>query len=349
MRVFVNNLLYDDENELKGMNHDELIERVIAVTKAAKKYQGQLQQTQTFLKEAKEELKQQQKIMTDYKIAFADRMFESYKKTANQQPIQEIKSYAAATKGTTNNSANHKYAQSTLAFSIDPSGADKELNIKLIDNLLDAKAAGNPVPLSVNRKDDKGYITFPNQEDAEKARMILTNNTTCKGFINDLKTQVKLYPAIGLFAPEGDLKELKEEIEFRNGFIEDSLVKIVQIHKCKEPDLIHIKLFFNSPEVRDEAVYRAKIHTSMKRIKIVPIDVNREVRRCYKCNKYGHTSTHCNAATATCGKCAQNHDTRSCKATIHKCPNCKLSHFAGDSKCPEQIKAVNRYRTLFSL
>lgn len=179
--------------------------------------------------------------------------------------------------------------------------------------------------------------------------MILTNSTTCRGIINDLKTQIKLYPAIGLFAPEGDLKELKEEIEFRNGFIADSLVKIVQIHKCEEPDLIHIKLFFNSPEVRDEAIYRAKIHTSMKKIKIVPIDVNREVRRCYKCNKYGHTSTHCNATTATCGKCGQNHDTRSCKATIYKCPNCKLSHIAGDLKCPEQIKAVNRYRTLFSL
>ena len=94
--------------------------------------------------------------------------------TANQPPIQEIKSYAAATKGTTN-TANHKHAQSTIAFSIDPRGANKEFNIKLIDTLLDAIAAGNPIPLSVNRKDDKGYITFPNQEDAEKAQMILTN------------------------------------------------------------------------------------------------------------------------------------------------------------------------------
>ena len=47
--VFVNNLLCTDENELKEMNHDELIERVLAVAKAAKKYQGQLQQAQSFL------------------------------------------------------------------------------------------------------------------------------------------------------------------------------------------------------------------------------------------------------------------------------------------------------------
>ena len=130
------------------MNHDELNERVIVVAKAAKKYHKyQLQQAQSCLKEAKEELKPQQQFMTDYKIAFVDRMFESYKKTANQPHIQEMKSYAAATKGATNNTANHKYAQSTLAFSIDPSGADKEFNIKLIDTLLDAKAAGNSVPL----------------------------------------------------------------------------------------------------------------------------------------------------------------------------------------------------------
>jgi hypothetical protein len=51
--VFVNNLLCTDEKALKEMNHNELIDRVIAVAKAAKKYQGQLQQAQSFLKEAK--------------------------------------------------------------------------------------------------------------------------------------------------------------------------------------------------------------------------------------------------------------------------------------------------------
>lgn len=137
---------------------------------------------------------------------------------------------------------------------------------------------------------------------------ILSNNEKCKGLIKELKTQNKLFLAIGLFPPEGGLGELKEEISFPNGFIGDFLVNIIQIHKCKEPDLIHAKLFSNSHETREEAVLRAKLHTSKKRIKIVPIDVNREVRRCFMCNSYEHTSTHCTEITPACGKCVLQHD-----------------------------------------
>ena len=54
--VFVNDLLYTDESELKDLNQNEFIERVITVAKPADIYQGQLQQTKYFLKEAKSNL-----------------------------------------------------------------------------------------------------------------------------------------------------------------------------------------------------------------------------------------------------------------------------------------------------
>jgi hypothetical protein len=34
-------------------------------------------------------------------------------------------------------------------------------------------------------------------------------------------------------------------------------------------------------------VLQSNLHISKKKIKIAPIDSNRESRRCYKCNKYG--------------------------------------------------------------
>lgn len=54
--VLVNDLLYTDESELKDLNQNEFIERVITVAKPADIYQGQLQQTKYFLKEANSNL-----------------------------------------------------------------------------------------------------------------------------------------------------------------------------------------------------------------------------------------------------------------------------------------------------
>jgi hypothetical protein len=71
-------------------------------------------------------------------------------------------------------------------------------------------------------------------------------------------------------------EDLKEEIYFRNSFINGTLVKV--IHKCSEQDLGHVKLFFSSAAVRDEALNRNKIQPSYQLIKIVPIDVNSLLR-----------------------------------------------------------------------
>ena len=87
-------------------------------------------------------------------------MFECYKKTGYQPPKQEIKSYAAATKGATN-TASHKYGQSIFAFSMDPSGMDKEFHIELIDILHDAKAAGNPIPAECEPKRRQRLYNIP--------------------------------------------------------------------------------------------------------------------------------------------------------------------------------------------
>ncbi|XP_032782660.2 uncharacterized protein LOC116920666 [Daphnia magna] len=154
--------------------------------------------------------------------------------------------------------------------------ARKYLNVGLMDKLLKSKEIGNPIPLRVNTKDDKGFITFQNQQDADKALDIIRTSEECKAVINDPRTQEKLYPAIGLFVPIENMDELKEDINFRNSFIEGTLQKIVQIHKCNDQDLGHVKMYFTSAAVRDEALSRNKIHTRYKLIKIVPIDVNRE-------------------------------------------------------------------------
>ena len=76
------------------------------------------------------------------------------------------------------------------------------------------------------------------------------------------------------------------------------------------------------------------------------------VKRCYRCQKYGHYIGQCSDEVLCCGKCAGNHKTTDCQVTLeqtdkHRCSNCKLAnkpdkHLVSSSSCPifqeEQIK-----------
>ncbi|KAF2802658.1 uncharacterized protein BDZ99DRAFT_337225, partial [Mytilinidion resinicola] len=54
--------------------------------------------------------------------------------------------------------------------------------------------------------------------------------------------------------------------------------------------------------------------------------------QCYKCQSYGHISTHCRR-DPRCGACAGSHDTRDCESEARKCANCKMEHPAWSANC----------------
>ena len=57
--------------------------------------------------------------------------------------------------------------------------------------------------------------------------------------------------------------------------------------------------------------------------RIVEMLLDREVRRCFKCQGYGHVQGSCRASNPSCGKCAGTHFTRDCTSQSRKCVNCK--------------------------
>ena len=80
------------------------------------------------------------------------------------------------------------------------------------------------------------------------------------------------------------------------------------------------------------------------------------VKRCFKCNGFGHYTAKCTGA-ASCGTCgSDNHESRDCpdKDTIgtahHKCINCKKNgkphegHNAASSKCPTYMLAQTKLK-----
>ena len=64
------------------------------------------------------------------------------------------------------------------------------------------------------------------------------------------------------------------------------------------------------------------------------------VRRCNKCQRYGHYYRDCTSNVSVCAKCGEQHETNNCESNTNKCFNCGLSGYADtnhttySSKCP---------------
>ena len=59
-----------------------------------------------------------------------------------------------------------------------------------------------------------------------------------------------------------------------------------------------------------------------------------EVRRCHRCQRYGHTKRQCNSKQEVCQTCGrQGHSSSGCRATQLKCCNCGGEHSAGSMNC----------------
>ena len=74
--------------------------------------------------------------------------------------------------------------------------------------------------------------------------------------------------------------------------------------------------------------------------------------RCYKCQRYGHVATTCNARSARCRLCAGTHLTEQCQTQRNsgqsitlKCANCGDSHPASSGLCPKLRDITQTMRT----
>ena len=74
--------------------------------------------------------------------------------------------------------------------------------------------------------------------------------------------------------------------------------------------------------------------------------------RCYRCQKYGHTSRTCYQTSSTCGICAGKHSTAECiekrkTMTINpKCNNCTGAHTTASKACPvrrQKAQAIQKF------
>lgn len=73
-----------------------------------------------------------------------------------------------------------------------------------------------------------------------------------------------------------------------------------------------------------------------------------DIPKCHKCQGYGHVRKHCEGKEM-CGKCGEEHDTRSCRSGGDaSCGNCRREqrddgHPVGWWGCPTYKRALMKY------
>jgi hypothetical protein len=103
---------------------------------------------------------------------------------------------------------------------------------------------------------------------------------------------------------------------------------------------------FSTPQAANKAINEGTIWDSTI-LTTVLYDRSARIRRCFKCQQYGHIGSICSNPT-TCGLCAGSHETRDCPQRSsadqgpRKCVNCGDAHAAWSKICKKYAEAVDK-------
>lgn len=218
------------------------------------------------------------------------------------------------------------------------------LNVQAVEELLDTPNSGL-IPSHVRFKNNKMFVTLDNEVAVAKAAALLNNKPDFSSRFEPASKLNVSFPVVALFVNISDVNALKVELEHRNSALRGQIHSVKVIYTKPQTTEGHVKIFLKSRAVRDLILDQRRASISGTYYRIVPVDLNREVRRCFKCQRYGHIQRDCSARFVACGKCAERHGTKECTSVVLKCVNCNGSHQSGHNTCSEQVKAVERYRT----
>ena len=160
-----------------------------------------------------------------------------------------------------------------------------------------------------------------------------------------LKGQImKLYPEIQSLVESGETFTVLSVRKQRNYSDENKLHQAtIRVSNCIR------KFIENRDDYLSIGLYRCKIYDHFY------------VKRCNKCQKFGHYKAECISPVSVCSECSGNHDSLQCpeksKVSFHpSCVNCKKSkdnseqhtHSAADRSCPAYQSEQNKLKNSIS-
>ena len=122
----------------------------------------------------------------------------------------------------------------------------------------------------------------------------------------------------------------------------------------------NFKIIFTKPQFKNNTLYKATVRVSEDVRKAISnandkLNIGLSscrvyddffVKRCNKCQQFGHWKDKCSADTpVACGKCSGHHETQACTTNVIKCCNCvhakhtDTNHETSSNKCPVYLAA----------
>ena len=236
-------------------------------------------------KQLREELQRIKTEFTEYKVAFAEKAFQ----------MVSLQKHCIASPEMIQGEAQ----PATLELTLIEERENGTLDVRQIDRLLGSNDDG-PVVETIKRKDNKAYLSFKDALERGKAKCILGTIQEGKETFTSIKevAQNRLCPVIMRHVDITNLEDLSSELALRNAYITDTLRDVRIIYSCTtDPNVGHVKLLFSSRTSRELALARGRLFAWGKSHEAVEVLWDREVRRCYKCQRYGHVAKNC----TTCG------------------------------------------------
>lgn len=295
-----------------------------------------------------------QREIWEAKVAFADQALLSFRR-AGGTSYAGINSYAAALRA---GSTIQDEGKAKLVAKVDTSKSDQPIDLCKMDALLRSDENG-PVAQNVHQKEGQVVLTFSDVAAREAAKNIMENSEECKKIFTSVSSPAGYYPVLVRFL---DLRQTEEDIikdiRLRNPVLKECLKSIRVVYRSTVTKEGHATLWITSRSSRDIILSRGEIFVNGRRCRVVEADLHKEIRRCYRCQQYGHLLRECRATVDVCGRCSGAHRTSTCEvkdASHYRCSNCKRrpsnrmsysdgKHQAGDRLCPDQIKALNRFK-----
>ena len=214
------------------------------------------------------------------KILFADTVLSNLASYPSSRTTTAQPSYTAAVVG-----QNHGDKKAVLVLEkVTGIPATQELNPASLDDILQS-AKGGPTVQHLSQKDNRLIMTFNSESDREKARRILQSHEEVKQTVNVLPAPKRSYPVVALYTGKEDLVWLKQELEFRNPTLVGALESVRPLSKNAQ----HVKIYLNSKTNQAEILRKGSLYLkdivngSYSSHMVVEMDINREVRRCYRC------------------------------------------------------------------
>jgi len=152
---------------------------------------------------------------------------------------------------------------------------------------------------------------------------------------------------------EGDIIErlYTENQKFAGQF---SSFRVLNHIRCSttESDSYLIRLCLRTVEARETMLRSCALSLDGKFHRVDKVDLNREIRRCTKCQSYGHGTRSCRSVAHRCAKCGENHPSKDCPKADGSAPSCcncsEVGHRAGDFSCKAHMAAVANLRAASS-